>query len=161
MVARESWRIATRWIQLLGAKVTSFVLKPICWLTLTLIPQSDQARKTSRLAQPSPREPGNSNTVNTEDKHDLGNNPLNQSPDSSLGLAPLLDFSTLTTAEEISERFEAVAQELLCNTILSVVQNGTCTDLDILELEFYLQKSSCHEDPFTHGSVEQERSGQW
>ena len=125
--------------------------------TLILILQSDHARKTSRLAQHGPE---NSNTDNTENKHGLGN-PQNQSPDSSLGLAPLLDFSTLTTAEEISERFEAVAQELLCNTILSVVQNGTCTDLDILELEFYLQKSVCHEDPFTHGSVEQERSGQW
>jgi hypothetical protein len=134
------------------------------YVALILISQSDQARKTSRLAQPSsPREPGNSNTVpvDTEDKHDLGDNLQNQSLDSSLGLAPLLDFSTLTTAEEISERFEAVARELLCNTILSVVQNGACADLDILELEFYLQKSSCHEDPFTHGSVEQERSGQW
>ena len=63
--------------------------------------------------------------------------------------------------EEISERFGLVAQELLCNSTLSVVQNGTRTDLDILELEFYLQKARCHEDPFTHGSAEQEYSGQW
>ncbi|KAH0840361.1 hypothetical protein J3R83DRAFT_1384 [Lanmaoa asiatica] len=128
---------------------------------LDTVEGEDHARKTSRLAQPGPREPGNSNTVNIEVKNALGDNPQNQSPDSSLGLTPLLDFSTLTTAEEISERFESVARELLCNMVLSVVQNGSCTDLDILELEFYLQKSHCHEDPFTHGSVEQEHSGQW
>ncbi|KAG8219092.1 hypothetical protein J3R82DRAFT_4852 [Butyriboletus roseoflavus] len=121
--------------------------------------EDQHARKTSRLVQPGPRQPEGSNKVNIEDKNDLGD--ISQSPDSNLGLTALLDFSTLTTAEEISERFEAVAQELLCNTILSVVQNGTCTDLDVLELEFYLQKSHCHEDPFTHGSVEQEHSGQW
>ncbi|KAG6373907.1 hypothetical protein JVT61DRAFT_6060 [Boletus reticuloceps] len=107
-----------------------------------------RGRKTSKLAQ-------DGNTVNTENKSQ------NDSPDSSPGLAPLLDFSALTSAEEISEHFEVVARELLSNTILCVVQNGICTDLDILELEFYLQKACCHEDPFTHGSVEQERSGQW
>ncbi|KAF9226976.1 hypothetical protein BS17DRAFT_697478, partial [Gyrodon lividus] len=73
----------------------------------------------------------------------------------------LLDFSGLTSAEDIFSRFEEVAQELLCNSTLSIVRNGTRTDLEILELEFYLQKSGCHEDPFTHGSVEQERTGQW
>ncbi|KAF9235230.1 hypothetical protein BU15DRAFT_89648 [Melanogaster broomeanus] len=79
----------------------------------------------------------------------------------SSDIASLLDFSGLTSAEDISTRFEALAQELLCNSTLSVVRNGIHTDLEILELEFYLQKSGCHEDPFTHGSVEQERSGQW
>ncbi|KIJ13363.1 hypothetical protein PAXINDRAFT_181369 [Paxillus involutus ATCC 200175] len=76
-------------------------------------------------------------------------------------ITSLLDFSGLTTPEDISSRFEAVAQELLCNSTLAVVRNGTRTDLEILELEFYLQKAGCHEDPFTHGSVEQERTGQW
>ncbi|KIK99014.1 hypothetical protein PAXRUDRAFT_823236 [Paxillus rubicundulus Ve08.2h10] len=76
-------------------------------------------------------------------------------------ITSLLDFSGLTSLEDISSRFEAVAQELLCNSTLSVVRNGTRTDLEILELEFYLQKAGCHEDPFTHGSVEQERTGQW
>ncbi|KAF8139072.1 hypothetical protein EV363DRAFT_1315741 [Boletus edulis] len=107
-----------------------------------------RGRKTSKLAQ-------DSTTVNIEDKYQ------NDSPDSSPSLASLLDFSALTSAEEISEHFEVVARELLSNTILCVVQNGICTDLEILELEFFLQKACCHEDPFTHGSVEQERSGQW
>lgn len=101
--------------------------------------------------------------VNTGDKkHNFNDNLQNQSLEGlNPGLAPLLDFSALTTMEEISERFEVVAHELLCNTILSVVQNGKRTDLDILELEFYLQKVRCHEDPFTHGSAEQDYSGQW
>ncbi|KAN0096937.1 hypothetical protein V8E55_001383 [Tylopilus felleus] len=98
---------------------------------------------------------------NTEDKHNFTDDPQDDSLDLDPGLAPLLDFSTLTSAEKISGRFAVIAQELLCNTILSVVHNGTRTDLDILELEFYLHKFNCHEDPFTHGSVEQERSGQW
>ncbi|KIJ69698.1 hypothetical protein HYDPIDRAFT_164007 [Hydnomerulius pinastri MD-312] len=85
--------------------------------------------------------------------------PQSESDPSDIG--SLLDFSALTSAEDISLRFEAVAHELLCNSTLTVVRNGTRTDLDILELEFYLQKSGCHEDPFTHGSVEQECSGQW
>lgn len=32
---------------------------------------------------------------------------------------------------------------------------------EILELEFYLWKYEIHEDPFTHGSEEQKRSGKW
>ena len=108
-------------------------------------------RKTSKLAQ----------NTSTEDKHNFTDDPQDDSLDLDPGLAPLLDFSTLTSAEKISGRFAVIAQELLCNTILSVVHNGTRTDLDILELEFYLHKLNCHEDPFTHGSVEQERSGQW
>ncbi|KAF8555576.1 hypothetical protein OG21DRAFT_1507589 [Imleria badia] len=110
-------------------------------------------RKTSRLAQ--------DRDTDSDEHANFCDNPRNDSSDSNLGLAPLLDFSTLTTAEEISERFGAIAQELLCNTILTVVRNGVRTDLDILELEFYLQMSFCHEDPFTHGGAEQERSGRW
>ncbi|KAG9317912.1 hypothetical protein JVU11DRAFT_2143 [Chiua virens] len=126
----------------------------------TLDRVDDHTRKISRLDS----DVQESNTLNIEDKGHLnaGNaRPSHGAGDPELGLAALLDFSTLSTAEEISERFKAVAEELLCNTILTVVRNGIRTDLDILELEFYLQKLHCHEDPFTHGSVEQERSGQW
>jgi hypothetical protein len=35
------------------------------------------------------------------------------------------------------------------------------TDLEILEMEFYLIAPEVHEDPFCHGSVEQKESGQW
>lgn len=76
-------------------------------------------------------------------------------------LISLLDLSALTTRDEISSRFDAIAREVLCNRVLTIVHNGVYTDYEILELEFYLQKSGCHEDPFTHGSFEQEQSGQW
>ncbi|KAL4076474.1 hypothetical protein J3A83DRAFT_4089035, partial [Scleroderma citrinum] len=76
-------------------------------------------------------------------------------------LGSLLDFSALSSLEHISARFDAIAHELLCTHVLSVVHNGIHTDYEILELEFYLQKAGCHEDPFTHGSKEQEHSGQW
>jgi len=77
------------------------------------------------------------------------------------GLSSLLDFTALSSPEHISARFESIAHELLCTHILSIVHNNVHIDYEILELEFYLQKAGCHEDPFTHGSVEQERSGQW
>ncbi|KIM61469.1 hypothetical protein SCLCIDRAFT_1215919 [Scleroderma citrinum Foug A] len=77
------------------------------------------------------------------------------------GLGSFLDLSTLSSPEHISARFESIAHELLCTNILSIVHNSVHTDYEILELEFYLQKAGCHEDPFTHGSREQERSGQW
>ncbi|KIN93546.1 hypothetical protein M404DRAFT_36015 [Pisolithus tinctorius Marx 270] len=76
-------------------------------------------------------------------------------------LASLLDLSALTTREDISSRFDVIARELLCNYVLTIVRNGVYSNYEILEVEFYLQKSGCHEDPFTHGSFEQEKSGQW
>lgn len=76
-------------------------------------------------------------------------------------LGSLLDFSALSSLEDVSARFDAIAQSLLCTHVLSIVHNNVRTNYEILELEFYLQKAGCHEDPFTHGSIEQERSGQW
>ena len=37
----------------------------------------------------------------------------------------------------------------------------TIHNFAILELEFYLYKTGCHEDPFTHGTEEQRLSGRW
>ncbi|KAG6331326.1 hypothetical protein ID866_7764 [Astraeus odoratus] len=76
-------------------------------------------------------------------------------------LGPMLDFSSLSSIEQVKEQFDAVARELLCNSVLTVVHNDVEADYEIVELEFYLQKAGCHEDPFTHGSADQERSGQW
>ncbi|KAH7907525.1 hypothetical protein BJ138DRAFT_1137511 [Hygrophoropsis aurantiaca] len=73
----------------------------------------------------------------------------------------LLDFSTLVSEDEISARFDVVANALLNDFYITIINGSTETEYEILELEFYFQKSGCHEDPFTHGSEEQERSGQW
>lgn len=73
----------------------------------------------------------------------------------------LLDLTSLDSQDSISARFDSLSRALLSEHYLSVVHDSSQTDYEILELEFYLQKSGCHEDPFTHGSVEQEHSGQW
>ena len=73
----------------------------------------------------------------------------------------LLDFSALDNISAISDRFDQVANALLHNHMLVVRCGEMETEFRILELEFYLQKHKCHEDPFTHGSEEQKIRGRW
>ncbi|KAG0700947.1 hypothetical protein DFH29DRAFT_929466 [Suillus ampliporus] len=73
----------------------------------------------------------------------------------------LLDLTSSCSQDDISARFDSISGALLSDYYLSIVHGSSQTNYEILELEFYLQKSGCHEDPFTHGSAEQERSGQW
>jgi hypothetical protein len=79
-------------------------------------------------------------------------------------LAQLLDLSSesLISASSISARFDSIAHALLreCNIQLFVGGILKAT-FDILELEFYLHKEGCHEDPFTHQSEEQRQRGKW
>jgi hypothetical protein len=76
-------------------------------------------------------------------------------------LASLLDFSTLTSHSDIDIRFGQLADALLCGHLLLLKHDGHEYSFNILELEFYLQKSGCHDDPFTHGADEQRYSGRW
>lgn len=76
-------------------------------------------------------------------------------------ISSLLDLTSLYSQDDISARFDSISGALLSEYYVSVIHGSSQTDYEILELEFYLQKSGCHEDPFTHGSAEQERSGQW
>lgn len=76
-------------------------------------------------------------------------------------LVQLLDFSTLDNVEAISDRFDQVGNALLHDYVLVVRCGEVETEFKILELEFYLLKHKCHEDPFTHGSEEQKICGQW
>ncbi|KZS93257.1 hypothetical protein SISNIDRAFT_485531 [Sistotremastrum niveocremeum HHB9708] len=73
----------------------------------------------------------------------------------------LLDLTTLTTDDQISERFSVLARTLLHTQVLRVHHNGTHVDYELLEVEFYLQNSSFHIDPFCHGVEEQKRSCNW
>jgi hypothetical protein len=73
----------------------------------------------------------------------------------------LLDFSALDNISAISDRFDQVGSALLHNHMLVVRYGEVQTEFRILELEFYLQKHACHEDPFTHGSEEQKICGRW
>jgi hypothetical protein len=80
----------------------------------------------------------------------------------STALVNLLDFSGLTSHSDINIRFGKLADLLLCGYYLRLKHGDIEHEFDILELEFYLQKSGCHEDPFTHGADEQKRySGRW
>ena len=76
----------------------------------------------------------------------------------------------MTSLAEVNSRFDAIAQALLHDYRIVVVRNASESssnkverkeEYQILELEFYLWKPGCHGDPFTHGSMEQKKSGQW
>ena len=84
--------------------------------------------------------------------------PLDSEPTS---IATLLDFAALTSHSDINIRFAQLADALLCGHYLLLKHEGLEHEFDILELEFYLQKSGCHEDPFTHGAEEQRYCGRW
>src|ERR1700722_5235561 len=84
-----------------------------------------------------------------------------KSDSTSVKLACLLDLTDLTTLPDLSTRFDEIANALFFDVQLSLGHGDQQTEFDILELEFYLKKEDSHEDPFTHGSEEQNRSGQW
>jgi hypothetical protein len=76
-------------------------------------------------------------------------------------IVELLDLTSCTTFSDISTRFDEIADALFFDFRLSVTCGGTQTEFDILEIEFYLKKPDCHDDPFTHGSEVQAKSGLW
>ena len=82
-------------------------------------------------------------------------------------LSRLLDLTGLTAHSDIHARFSLIADALLTRFRLCVcvtpLGGGRARTLqyEILELEFYLRKAGVHEDPFTHGSEEQKRTGRW
>lgn len=79
----------------------------------------------------------------------------------SLSLCELLDFSEVTEQSELTNRFQLIASTLLLEHVLVLTSENGTFEYEILELEFYLYKSGCHEDPFTHASEEQRESGNW
>lgn len=99
-----------------------------------------------------------------QNSHDVpvGSSELDTSSSSnSATLATLLDFSYLVQLSDIARRFDELASALLRDFSLVLQSGDVETEFSILELEFYLMKSQCHEDPFTHGSEEQKKSGCW
>jgi hypothetical protein len=117
-----------------------------------------------------------STVTNSKRERDVEHNDHDDSPNkknpkisdpTSIDLPELLDLTSLTTVRDIQHRFDRVAQVLLHDFFIVTTTNDPATNTDktecyeILELEFYLQKPDCHDDPFTHGSEEQKQSGQW
>ncbi|TRM69832.1 hypothetical protein BD626DRAFT_475446 [Schizophyllum amplum] len=84
-----------------------------------------------------------------------------QKKTSDCDLRSLLDFSHLDSESAIASRFDEIASALL-HAYLLVVHSGTSeTCFTLLELEFYLHKPQCHEDPFVHRTEEQRELGRW
>lgn len=103
-----------------------------------------------------------------------GKAPKLDEPTDDGKLIQLLDFTTLSTQDDVAVRFDHLAQTLLekywlCVSVptkqATLQTPGTSAvkeyKFEILELEFYLRKEGCHEDPFAHGSEEQRASGRW
>ncbi|KAK0207149.1 hypothetical protein DFS33DRAFT_647506 [Desarmillaria ectypa] len=102
-------------------------------------------------------------------------NPTNKAKDNSdeeslHAFQRLLDFSDVQESTSIRQRFNDIGSALLHDLII-VVQTRLELDrepggfvetkLQIMETEFYFWNSTCHRDPFTHGSQEQKVAGQW
>ena len=82
----------------------------------------------------------------------------------AVALTETLDFSTVNSLQEISSRFDELAKLLMFGHVIHLHTPGSPPKdikYEILELEFYLHKPGCHEDPFTHRASEQRRGGQW
>jgi hypothetical protein len=92
--------------------------------------------------------------VTSNDHHNQFN------PITTESLQQLLDFSRLSDEQCIKAHFDVVANALLRDFHLVLKCENVETEFQILELEFYLQKAGCHEDPYTHGGEEQKISGQ-
>ena len=76
-------------------------------------------------------------------------------------LKELLDLSQLDSMSAIEARFGQIAFELTHNYRIEVKGAKGVDQLEVLEVEFYLYKTGCHEDPFTHASPEQGERGRW
>lgn len=83
-------------------------------------------------------------------------------------LLPLLDFSSpsLSSNASIVERFDRISEHLFERSYLvccSTKRDGGPKRVlyELLEFEFYLIKSECHSDPFTHDGEDQRLLGAW
>ena len=78
-------------------------------------------------------------------------------------LEALLNFDNLVSEDDISERFESIAQSLFFRyriRIMNPESEITTHHLELLEIEFYLIKPG-HADPYCHASAEQDVAGRW
>lgn len=86
---------------------------------------------------------------------------LGDSHNPTTDLADLFDLSQLYTVSAVDSRFREISHDLLHNYKIEIRTATSIEQLELLEIEFYLFKSGCHEDPFTHASHEQSQSGRW
>ena len=111
---------------------------------------------SDRLAKSPQIENEGGNIASTSQVHTPG-------PSSSVNndLITLLDFTSVPSDSDISDRFGEIARSLLYDYVLSISNGSQPVEYEFLEVEFYLRKDNVHEDPFTHGTKEQGNSGRW
>ncbi|KAI0752693.1 hypothetical protein C8Q80DRAFT_1147701 [Daedaleopsis nitida] len=103
----------------------------------------------------------------SDDRSHPGSHPLSYSAphspalDSTPDLSELLNFCQLDTRDAVASRFSEIADQLLHHYCIEISTSTRKKQLEILEIEFYLYKSGCHEDPYTHASSEQSQAGRW
>ncbi len=73
----------------------------------------------------------------------------------------LMDFSGLTQQAEIQARFSELAEHLLVDHGLYIKHGGGTASYQLLEVEFYLNSSNIHPDPYCHSAREQRHPGNW
>ncbi|KAF9463686.1 hypothetical protein BDZ94DRAFT_596079 [Collybia nuda] len=111
--------------------------------------------------KPEPESSNSDDIQNKKQRQDEATTSTTPQTNNTTSLQKLLDFTSLGQLSDISDRFEQVGHALLHDFFLVVRCGSMETQFEILELEFYLLKSGCHEDPFTHGSEEQKFGGRW
>lgn len=126
-------------------------------------PPSDQPELKRKRSQSDAQEvPEVSKVQKLDDQPESSSSQnLSKGPDGQLDLPSLLDFTHANTTSEISLRFDQLGAALLHDYRIVANSGKKKSEYEILELEFYLIKPGCHEDPFTHGAEEQRRSGNW
>lgn len=80
-------------------------------------------------------------------------------------LKDLFALQNLKNAAQVQERFEELASVIFSQYRLRVTRRKenalVHTDLQLLEIEFYLISTGVHDDPFTHGAAEQRYNLCW
>lgn len=126
-------------------------------------------RQISSLEEPVESDRPLKRTTNSESSgasSELSSNTVSDRDATIQRLSRLLDLTQLIDHGEIQQRFDEVAELLLQGFHLRITRSSqdattSSVEYEILELEFYLWKTGYHEDPFTHRSDEQRRSGNW
>jgi hypothetical protein len=121
--------------------------------------KQDAAEEEVSLRTPKKAKPDAPDTVDSD--ADVAAQAPHSSSSTTPDLPALLDLSSLHDESAISDRFDEIARVLMHGYHLVVSREQVETAFQIQEMEFYLQKAKCHEDPFTHGSEEQKVSGRW
>lgn len=145
---------------LCGGIILKFVGSVVLSLYVPTSMETGKRKQTDIVDEPT-RAKKKAKPITNKVALELNDSPPANSSSATSNLHALLDFSSLNDESAISNRFDEIARVLIHEYHLVVSHGGVETAFEIQEMEFYLQKGKCHEDPYTHGSEEQKISGRW